>query len=299
MADAKHAKVVNPEQSGPSDWLRTITNDLIGIDDVQRAPCLKELVETVQSILCAMSDGDDAALVRLRAGMVVTLSVLQRMSTGKTPRDFAVEDWAAIAHEIEAYAVSVDGQSYTAFVFCAYAAYIETSAEKLEEYVPAQRRDSIRALADELRERTCALEDGEVGEAAYTEECLWVCLEAMVKLLSATAFLRFGNAGEFLVNLADYGVAYGQLTLYRKEQTVLQDILNSQEVLDRELQARYEDYLADLDAQSAQFQLLVRDAFCTDVRGTLKASAELARTTGVPEEEILKTIDDVDRFFLE
>lgn len=298
MVRTNCAQTGHPEHAKTGDPLRGITGGRVGIDDVQRALQLKELIEKVQAILATLCSGDADTLVQLRVGTVVTFSLLQRISAGKTPRDFSVEDWASIAHEIEDYAVNVNGQAYTAFVFGAYAAYIDTSADKLGAYVPDDRCAAIHALADELRKRTCALENGELRETAYVEDCLWISLEAMVKLLSAAAFSRFGTADELLASLADYGVAYGRLTLYRKEQAILQDILDSQGVLDEELCRRYDAYVAELNAQSEQFQLLVRNAFEVDVRSALKASAELAHAVGVPKEEVLETVDDIDRFFL-
>lgn len=273
------------------------------MDDEQQFLQFKTLIERLQSVLASLCvekrSSDETLLVRLRTGTVLTLAILQKMCAGKDPRSFDIADWREIACDVDDYAVRVDGQAYSTFVFELYATYIESGAESLRGAASNEHCDAIRALAVELREKTSALENGVIREAAYIEDCLWIGLEAMVKLLSAAAFSRLGNAGELLSSLADFGVAYGRLALLNREQTLLQEILDHQGKLDTALQSRYDSYLADLNAQSAQFQQLVRNAFDCDLRGSLQASAALAQEAGVREEDILRTEKDVDAFFLE
>ena len=47
---------------------------------------------------------------------------------------------------------------------------------------------SIRNLADEIQTKTGLLESEQIAEAVYIEDRLWISLEAMIKLLAATAY---------------------------------------------------------------------------------------------------------------
>ena len=77
------------------------------------------------------------------------------------------------------------------------------------------------------------------------------------------------------------------------------EYLRNQSHLDLELQAKFEAYKAELDAESRQFMSLVDNAFNPQFRASLHSSVALARAAGVKEEEILKTVEDVDKFFLD
>ena len=61
---------------------------------------------------------------------------------------------------------------------------------------------------------------------------------------------------------------------------------------------QFDKYMEELNAQAAEFQSFIDSAFDTDLRGRLRGSVELARAAGVEEDEILKTIEDVDDFFM-
>ena len=55
------------------------------------------------------------------------------------------------------------------------------------------------------------------------------------------------------------------------------------------------------DPKSIQLQYLIDKSFDKTISASdrFEASIELARACGVPEDQILKSIDDVDKFFLE
>lgn len=106
------------------------------------------------------------------------------------------------------------------------------------------------------------------------------------------------QASEFAQALASCAFEYGRLMLYRKEQTLINQFVESQYRLDEELEAKYAEYLSELEAQSEQFYTLIDHAFAPDFRTAFLHSILLANAAGVKESEILSSAEDIDSFFL-
>ena len=296
------------------DWTTTAARAILGEEVVDQLHQIEELVQRLDSVLEGLAGEDDNVLVGLRAGTVLTISILDRAFGGfpadfnlvnphpvtRFPSAFDLDDWVAIAKNVDEYAVRVDGQSYTEFVFNLYARYIAASAATLAPKISKSQHNAILGLANELNNRTASLRAGEINEPRYVEDCLWICLEAMAKLLSALAFSKQpAEYSDLCINLADYSLACARLAMYQREQALLQQYLEHQSRLDDELQSRLDAYLLDLERQSAQFYVLLERAFDSDFRLSFRGSVVLAQTVGVPKDEVLETEDDIDRFFLD
>lgn len=268
---------------------------------------LKQTMETIESVqrnLFALAQsGDSERLKLLKIGTVFQIFLINTMASGKRPAEFSPEDWKAIADKVSEYAILEEGQRYSEFVFSLYANYIQVSAEVLTKWlemqhaeIPEERMKQIHALATEIRK--CDSTD----EVAYVDRCLWISLDAMLKLLSTWLASYFGRAiGQDYAHLAtavsDLAFEYGRYVLYAKEQALLEAYIRNQYALDAQLQRQYEEYLAELQANTERFQSLVDAAFTSDIQNTLRQSADLARAAGVKEDEILRSVEDVDAFF--
>ncbi len=258
------------------------------------------VITDAQARLAAILDAEGGGkLALIRTGSVVTLFLIDTLASGKKAKEFTKEDWDYIAKQILQYAIPKEEQRSTVFVFTCYADYIDISAACLPDAVREERREEIRALALSIREQTGKLEEGEITEPDYVEACLWLALEAMVKLLSSLLVLvtgeEFAELGQAAAQLA---FEYGRYVLYAKEQAILAAYLDHQRVLDEQLQQEYEAFLSEVQAYSDNFRMLLNEAFTPGIRGALEGSAALARAAGVSEEELLLDLDDVDSFFL-
>ena len=256
--------------------------------------------EQIQKEAAAFSSSDEKSeLVKLRIGSVLTLGVLNRISKGKWPNDYSKEDWNSLIDEVSEYAVDIEDKEYSALVFRLYAEYIGVSVEIFVDLVPEDKLNAIRSLADELRDKTELFQNDGIDESEYTEDCLWICLDAMTKLLSAAITKYAGSDfGQLAEGIASVAFEYGRLVLYQKEQRLLNQYIENQHVIDVELQKQFDDYLRELQAQADAYEALIDNAFSADFRQALQGSVELAIATGVSQNEILKTQDEIDDFFL-
>ena len=260
-----------------------------------------DVIAEVQQNLCALAESEDGTrLDLLKIGTVFQIFLVDTLASGKSPREISPDEWGDIARKVSKYAVLEDGQSYSEFVFTLYAEYIDLSAKSISKIISKEANASIRAISTDIRRKTTLLRNGAISETEYIEACLWLSLEAMVKLLSSSLTVLIGSEYSRLAQaVSQLAFEYGRYVLYAKEQAILAEYIENQYVLDEQLQERYNAFRAEVQAQSDKFRYLISEAFSPDIQNTLMQSAALARAAGVKEEEILRTTSDIDDFFME
>ena len=257
-------------------------------------------LETIQAHFCALSDKqNELDITGMKAVTVLTFAMLKKLGGGKKTSELTNDDWKDIAKVVSDYAVLADDRLYSVFVFRIFERYLLGSAKMIENIASADTSDSIRGLAEDLHRKSELFESDKISETAYIEDCLWICLEGMIKLTASTAFLSGSKEVSGLVQaLSIYGFEYGRMILYKKEQEMIKEYLEGQHQLDDELEKKYTEFLSELQEQAAEFRVLIDNAFAADFRETYLNSAKLALYAGVPESEVLKTDEDTDDFFL-
>ena len=276
------------------------------IDELLESSALEKLTRIIETItfiqqnIHALSESDDSAKRKLlKAATVFQIFLVQTLAEGKKLQDLTAEDWKIIAEKVSQYAVMSDGRQYSVFVFMLYADYIDKSADSLINKATDEAVASIKELAESIRFNTKQLQDNALSEADYTEGCMWISLEAMIKLLACSLTPAIGPEFTYLTqNVAQLVFEYGRLVLLTREQRLLESYIENQHILDEQLQTEYEAYLAEVNEYSDRFRGLIDAAFTPDIHDSLVQSAALARAAGVKEEELLITIEDVDDFFL-
>lgn len=242
----------------------------------------------------------DAEANSKKAATIAVFAILKKMQGGTSLSGFTQDDWEEVLAAIGDYVLLMPDSEYSVFVFVMYENCIRKSLQGLVGHASQEGCEAIEALADELRAQEESFHSGAISESAYIEECLWISLEAMFKLLSASILphIKDDSMREFSGALADCAFEYGRLMLYRREQALLEEYIEAQYELDRELEDKLALYLEDLERENARFIELLDHAFEADYRDSFLRSAMLARLAGVEESEILNTTEDVDVFFL-
>ena len=282
------------------DILRDMAiDDLLKSSIGQQIQQAMSTISEIQRVLYAIADNDNPRLKLLRMATVFQLFLIDTLATKRTIGNLTEEDWADIAQKVAEYAVYDDGQGYCEFVFNTYADYIDLSADVLSQRISEDTCEAIRKVSAEIRENTGLLDSGELSETVCTENCLWLSLEGMVKLLSSSLEVLVGeDYASFARALAQFAFEYGRYTLYAKEQAVLTEYIENQYRLDELIQNQYEAYMAEVNAQAERFQNIIKEAFSENIQDKLRSSVLLAQETGVSEDEILKSVDDIDNYFL-
>ena len=286
--------------------LEQLVKDL-ALEQLMQTPAGKQLqhamqiFQTVQNHYFALAEKqDEMRMTGIKAITIMTFSILKKIADGKMPSELDKDDWMDIASDVSQFAVLVDDQQYSVFIFSLYERYIRHSVIQIEDIIAKDTADIINGLADELHSKAAALSARHISEVTYIEECLWVSLEAMVKLLACTAALCGDQrVADFAQALASYAFEYGRLTLYSRELEIINQYIESQYQLDAELEQKYAAYLEDLQKESEKFCTLIDNAFAPNFRDAFLHSMLLAQALGVNEKEILTTTEDIDSFFLD
>lgn len=286
------------------DYKDYISN--LAIDYLMESPVGEELekvfgrIEKAQEIIYALNNSeDDSQLKLLRIGTILSLAICGKMFSGKGVKDFSEEDWKDIASKVAEYGILPDGRTYTAFVFKMYAEYIDLSVKIRGAEIKEDHLNEIVALSDELKEKTKLFQEGNISEPDYVDDCLWISFDAMIKLLSAYKTSKLPKEyGDLIVAVCDLSVQFGRYKLYEKENALLDEYIKNQHVLSDELKAKYDEYIKELEEQTAYMDEIITKAFNTDFRKTLKYTVVLAEATGVDRDKILDSVGKVDDFFM-
>ena len=277
-----------------------LIDELLSTPVGQKLSQAMNVLETVQRNLAALSSSEDSdRLNLLKIGTVFQIFLIDTLASGKRPGELSKDDWIGIANNISKYAVMEDGQRYSEFVFLLYADYIDVSASRLEKIASKDSIKAIQELAETIRQNTVLLNSGQLTEANYIEACLWLSLEGMIKLLSATLVPGIGPEFRQLLHAAaQLGFEYGRYVLFSREQAILTEYVQNQYVLDEKLKQEYDAYLVDLRENADRFQHLIDEAFSPALHDSLLQSVALARAAGVNENEILTTTRQIDDYFM-
>lgn len=286
----------------PVELIRELPiEQLLGSSVSERVERILDTVSTVQRSLFALAESEDSEqFTLLKIGTVFQIFLVDVLASGKKAEELTADDWQSIARKVAKYAVLEDGQSYSEFVFGLYADYIDLSEKVLKvRGVTEERAAAVKGIADQIRNNTELLQQGEITEVRYVEENLWLSLEAMIKCLSLYVTPLIGpEYTQLLQSVTQLGFEYGRYMLYAREQAILQEYLDNQRILDERLQAEYEAYLDEVNKNATRFQGLIDAAFDPGLRESLAESIALAKAYGVKEEELLKSEKEIDAFFM-
>ena len=288
------------------DVLKEIAQE-IAIDELRNSPAgikISQAMETVAAVqrnLCALAESEDSTQLNLlKIGTVFQIFLVDKLASGADPKKMKPEEWGSIASKVSQYAVLEEGQSYSDFAFSLYADYIDLSAKGLSKFISEETLASIMSISSDIRSKTELLREEAISEPTYVDECLWLSLEAMVKLLSSSLTMLIGAEYSQLAQaVSQLAFEYGRYVLYAKEQAILTAYIENQYVLDEQLRQQYDAFRAELSAQAERFNQLIEQAFSSNIRESLMQSAELARAAGVREEDILTSVEDIDAFFMD
>ena len=274
--------------------------DLLNPSNIEKFKRAMAVIQKAQANIAALKGNEKSDKTNIiKAGTALTAAILQKVEKGRFPTDFTLDDWEEVIDHVSAYAVKADETTYSAYVFMFYSWFINKSLEQIQYSIPDEKQEAIFELSNRIKAKTEQLANEEIKEVDYIDDCLWICLEAMIKLLSGTIDAALGFDKEQVVEGAMMlGMEYGRFVLYKREYDLVTGYLENQKILDVELAMQYDKYLEDLNAQAAQFESFIDIAFNPGFGEILINSVNLARAAGVEESEILKNTQDVDDYFM-
>lgn len=239
-----------------------------------------------------LQEGAKAAAVgaALESATSFALSVKRHLGDGKRIGDLTQDDWAEIAKD--------SGMGFAKGGIRGGAVY------GLNNYTatPASVASALVTASFGVADCAYRFRSGEFSEVEFIERSEIACLDA-----SVSAFSSF--VGQALIPVPVLGALVGNAvgtTVYElgkdfysaQETALLERYAKEISDLDCQLERDYAVCVDDLRKNMATYVSLLGRAFSPDVVMAFDGSVELAASLDVPEDEILRTRQEIDDFFL-
>lgn len=225
----------------------------------------------------------------IEGSITFCMSVVKKRKEKKFS-EFTGDDWKEIG--IDTGAGIVKGGIRGASIY-ALTNFTATSANVASAYVTA---------AFGISAQVKALEEGKVSEEDFIINCETVCLDVTVSAVASVA-------GQVLIPIPVLGAVIGNVAgQFVYELCKKQGDANSQRIiagynlqmaqLNQKLDFQLFQVMKEIQKALERFKSLEELAFNEDVNIAFNGSVKLALEVGVDNAEILKTKEDIDRYFL-
>ena len=232
-----------------------------------------------------------AAAAAIEGAMALCLGIAEKRKSGKKFNAFDEEDWKEIAATTGKGTLkgSIRGASiYTLTNFTA---------------TPAAVASAIVTATFGIAEQAYQLKQGNVNEQRFIENTEMLCLDASVSALSSFA-------GQILIPVPVLGAVIGNTVgtmmyqiakdnLSAREQKIFEEYAEAVRQLDVSLQDQYQEFVDEIGKDTKLFMELLHRAFAPDIRVAFEGSIDLAKSCGVPVDEILDSKEKIASYFMD
>ena len=232
-----------------------------------------------------------AAAAAIEGAMALCLGIAEKRKSGKKFNAFDEEDWKEIAATTGKGTLkgSIRGASiYTLTNFTA---------------TPAAVASAMVTATFGIAEQAYQLKQGNVNEQRFIENSEMLCLDASVSALSSFA-------GQVLIPVPVLGAVIGNTVgtmmyqiakdnLSAREQKIFEEYAEAVRQLDVSLKEQYQEFVDEIGKDTKLFMELLDRAFAPDIRVAFEGSIDLAKSCGVPVDEILDSKEKIASYFMD
>lgn len=239
-----------------------------------------------------LKQGAQAAAIGAAAegGMAFCLGVAKKRKQGKRLAEFTTEDWREVG--IDTAKGTVQGGIRGGAIY-AMTNFTATPAAVANAFVTASF--GVAAQAYQLQQGNITQEDFIVNSEVL---CLDVSVSAVASILGQT-LIPVPVLGAIIGNMAGmfmYQIAKNHLS--EKEQVLIQNYRESFAALNKLLEERYQQLMAQLKIELAKYTSMLELAFDLNVNIAFDGSIALADYVGVAQNRVLRSKADIDNYFL-
>ncbi len=251
----------------------------------------------------------------IESATVFVTAIASKLKDGKRLRDLDENDWIEIASASgKGFAKgAVRGASVYFITSFNIAGYVSQTynlashdyvANAVDSYVSMSgvAASALVTASFGVAEQAHRMRMGAIDETEFLERSELLCLDASVSAFSSIV-------GQAVIPVPVLGAVIGNTVgnvlyqiakdgLNEKEQALAEAYIKEQQELDATLDARYQVLIAELNEGMKEYLALLDMALSPDPSEAFDGSIALAKSVGVPEDELLTTMDDIDDFFL-
>ena len=231
------------------------------------------------------------AAAAIEGAMALCFGIAEKRKSGKKFNAFDEDDWKEIAATTGKGTLKggIRGASiYTLTNFTA---------------TPAAVASAMVTATFGIAEQAYQLKQGNVNEQRFIENSEMLCLDASVSALSSFA-------GQVLIPVPVLGAVIGNTVgtmMYQiakdnlsvREQKIFEEYAEAVRKVDVSLQDQYQKIIDEIGRDTKLFMELLNRAFAPDIRVAFEGSIDLAKSCGVPVDEILDSKEKIASFFMD
>ncbi|WP_027215236.1 hypothetical protein [Butyrivibrio fibrisolvens] len=226
----------------------------------------------------------------IEGGAAFVSVIAKKRKSGKKIGEFDSKDWEEIFKESGIGVIKGGVRGISIYSLTNFTA------------TPAAVASSLCTASFGIAEQAYLLRTGKITKDQFIMNSEILCLETSVSALSSCvgqALIPVPVLGAVLGNTIGtllYQVAKDNLT--KTEQRLIKDYYKYLHELDSKLEDRYRTCIEELKEEMVTYYVILEKAFAPNCTEALNGSVALAMYFGVPREELLTTIDEIDMYFM-
>ena len=232
-----------------------------------------------------------AAAAAIEGAMALCLGIAEKRKSGKKINILDEYDWKEIAATTGKGTLKGGMRGVSIYTLTNFTA------------TPAAVASAMVTATFGIAEQAYQLKQGNVDEQRFIENSEMLCLDASVSALSSLA-------GQVLIPVPVLGAVIGNTVgtmmyqiakdnLSSREQKIFKEYVEAVRQLDVSLQDQYQKFVDEIGKDTKQFMELLDRAFAPDIRVAFEGSIDLAKSCGVPVDEILDSKEKIASFFMD
>ena len=232
-----------------------------------------------------------AAAAAIEGAMALCLGIAEKRKSGKKFNAFDEDDWKEIAATTGKGTLKGGMRGASIYTLTNFTA------------TPAAVASAMVTATFGIAEQAYQLKQGNVNEQRFIENSEMLCLDASVSALSSFA-------GQVLIPVPVLGAVIGNTVgtmMYQiakdnlsvREQKIFEEYAEAVRKVDVSLQDQYQKIVDEIGRDTKLFMELLNRAFAPDIRVAFEGSIDLAKSCGVPVDEILDSKEKIASFFMD
>ena len=231
-----------------------------------------------------------AVSAAIEGGAAFVSEVAKKRKSGKKIGEFDSKDWEEVFKESGIGGVKGGIRGVSIYAFTNFTA------------TPAAVASALCTTSFGMAEQAHLLRTGKITQEQFIMNSEILCLDTSVSALSSfigQALIPVPVLGAVIGNTVGtllYQVAKDNFT--KKEQKLIEGYLKYLNELEIVLDNKYRKYIDELNEGLVIYYGMLERAFSPNYAEALEGSVALAMSFGVPGEELLKSISEVDDYFM-
>ena len=267
---------------------KTISDERKSIKKTDKAIRDEAYAQSKPSLQEGLKTGAVSAVIE--GGVTFGLEIRKKVKSGKSIRDFTADDWSEICKRSGLGTVKGGIRGISIYALTNYTA------------TPAAVANALVTASFGIAQQAYLLKEGKISQEDFIRNSEELCVDVSVSALSSfigQAIIPVPVVGAVIGNtIGNLIYQTAKENMKKQDKQLIKSYIQEIEALSQSLDAQYKQYVKQINIAMKEYFLILEDAFAVDCVQAFDGSIQLARYIGVSEEDILKTIDEIDDYIL-